>query len=285
MDYLIRGLTEGGRARFASAVITDVAREACRRHATQRGSARVLAETLTATALLGPNLKADQKLSMQLTGDGPVRGVMADIDSEGHLRGMVENPMVGGDIGVGAGGLISVMRSTTQRVMSQGSVPIVSGDEVAPNVVAYLTASEQVKCAVSIRTFFQDASLLWAGGLLIEHMPGEDPSVFETLKTILMLPDFETRLAHDFTPEDIVHLAIGETPIHYKVLDTLPLKFQCACSRPKVADMLGMLTNDELQKMKEEDGGAEVTCRFCNEVYRLDSEELSILMANSGEVN
>ena len=49
--------------------------------------------------------------------------------------------------------------------------------------------------------------------------------------------------------------------------------------------MLGLMSNDELRETREKDGGAEVTCRFCNEVYQLDRDDLTVLMANIDEVN
>lgn len=286
MDQLIRGLTANGRARFTAVVATEIAREACRRHGTRKGSSRLLAELLTATALLGPTLKGDEKLSVQLTGDGPIRGAMADVDSGGHVRGTVDNPKVGGDAALGLGGIIRVMRSTPRRLLSQGSVPLVHSTAVAPNVAAYLTSSEQVPSSMVLGVRFDGAELAWAGGLMVQHMPGEDPTVFQVLKTVIEDPLFGPRLfAPDLEPTEIVSGTFAETPIEYRILETQPVEFRCECSRSKVADMLGMLANKDLREMRDEDGGAEVTCRFCNEVYQLDRDDLTVLMANPGEVN
>ena len=55
--------------------------------------------------------------------------------------------------------------------------------------------------------------------------------------------------------------------------------FQCSCSRDRVLGMLKGLGPDELAALRAEQGRAEVTCHFCNEVYEVGDDELDALIA------
>lgn len=291
MDGLIRGLTEDKSARFVAAVTTLTADEARRRHGTKAGSTRILAEALTGSALLWPTIHGDEKLSLQMTGSGPVRAVLVDIDSHGNLRGCVENPAVMSMPGVdhtllGDQGVLMVMRSTPQQVVSRGTVPLFAG-EVAADLALYLSTSEQVPSAIVVQaTVSEDPSVVWAGGILVQAMPGEDPTAFEVLKTILEMPDDRADILRgEPTPERLIEALFDKTHVGFKALERAELRFQCSCSLQKVTEMLAMLAPRELREMRDEDGGAEVTCRFCGHQYKLDAEDLTVLLADTEDVN
>jgi molecular chaperone Hsp33 len=57
-----------------------------------------------------------------------------------------------------------------------------------------------------------------------------------------------------------------------------PVRFHCPCSRSRSVAALKLLGATELRAMLEEDGRAELTCHFCNEVYEINSEELGALI-------
>ena len=57
-----------------------------------------------------------------------------------------------------------------------------------------------------------------------------------------------------------------------------PVHFHCPCSRHRSVSALKLLGRDELTDMLDQDGQAELTCHFCNEVYRVEAPELQDLI-------
>ena len=65
-------------------------------------------------------------------------------------------------------------------------------------------------------------------------------------------------------------LALGPVRIESE----LRPRFACRCSRERVVRALQTLGVAELRDMAEKDGGAEATCDFCAETYRIGAAEL-----------
>jgi len=58
-----------------------------------------------------------------------------------------------------------------------------------------------------------------------------------------------------------------------------PLRFRCSCSRQRVLGMLQALGPEESVASLTEDGHMEVTCEFCNRIYRIDRVDVASLFA------
>ena len=56
------------------------------------------------------------------------------------------------------------------------------------------------------------------------------------------------------------------------------LRYQCGCTIDRMAEALKMLGKQELEEMLHKERGAEVTCEFCADVYRLDDRQLQSLI-------
>src|SRR5688500_15631123 len=99
MDFLLRGLlrTAGGDVtRVVAAVTTAACRTAAERHGASAAASVALARTGSAALLLATLTKGDERVTLQLLGDGPLRGVTAEASDAGDLRGFVVVPRVPG---------------------------------------------------------------------------------------------------------------------------------------------------------------------------------------------
>ena len=66
-----------------------------------------------------------------------------------------------------------------------------------------------------------------------------------------------------------------------EVLETTPVEYRCYCSEERVSRALISMGADELTALIEEQGGAELTCQFCDKVYRYSADALRKLRDES----
>lgn len=74
------------------------------------------------------------------------------------------------------------------------------------------------------------------------------------------------------TPEQILQQILGEKNV--SILETMPVKFCCECSRDRISNAILSLGSKEIQDMIDTDGQAEAQCHFCNETSKEDLETL-----------
>ena len=70
-----------------------------------------------------------------------------------------------------------------------------------------------------------------------------------------------------------------------EILEEMPLRLQCDCSRDYIERVLLSMGEDELRDMIEKQNGCEVECHFCRKHYRFSGEELEDLLAQAHRAN
>ena len=287
-DYMVRGTAAQGRIRAVATVTTQMVEDARIRHTTSATATAALGRSLTAAALLGAGLKDGQSVLLRVLGDGPVGGIIAQADAEGRVRGYAVNPHADLpettahklDVGglVGRQGTLHITRDLGLRTAYHGSAPLVSG-EIAEDLASYLATSEQVPSVVALGVLVApDLHVLASGGLCVQALPGASEEIVADLQAHAQrLPPITQLVAGGSTPEEILAAALeGFTPT---IGDTSLVAFRCRCSRQRVEETLCGLGADELDTLLEQEGQAEVTCRFCGDRYVLGRPEVEILIA------
>ncbi|SIS62049.1 Hsp33 family molecular chaperone HslO [Salimicrobium flavidum] len=288
-DHLIRATAFDGQVRAYAVQSTDIVEEARRRHDVWATTSAALGRTMTIGSMMGAMMKGDDKMTIKVEGDGPAGAIVVDTASNGNVRGYIQNPHVDFDSNehgkldvaraVGQNGSISVVKDLGLKDYFTGQVPIVSG-EIAEDFTYYFTNSEQVPSAVGAGVLVDtDYTIMAAGGFIIQMMPGAtDETISEIERRLSEMKAVSTLVREGKTPEELLNTILGAENV--KVLDSLPVAFECHCSRERIETAIASLGNEEIDRMIEEDGGAEATCHFCNEVYQLDEEDLKSLQSS-----
>jgi len=286
-DRLARILTDDGAVRGVAAVTTDLCDEARVRHGTFPTATAALGRALTASLLLATTVKRDERLSMEFTGDGPLRGMLAEATPEGTTRGFAyrpktDVPLRGGKLDVGGAlgsGVLCVMRvPLAGGSIYRSVVPLVSG-EIGIDVASYLTTSEQTPSAVGVGVLVgSDGEVRAAGGYLLQGMPGADPDV---------LARVAARVERAPAPSDLVRTLLVPAAILAellagmpgRVLDERDVRFQCRCSRRRVQAAILAMGRGEIEALIAEGRPAEAVCEFCSTTYVVTEGELGALLS------
>lgn len=298
MGRLIRGLAGDGAFRVLAAETTDAVEEARRRHGLAPTATAALGRALTGAALLAFLLSKTprERVTLKIEGDGPLGHLVAEAGVDGRLRGYVGRPEadlppnergkldVGGLIGRGD---LRVMRSLPSGEIYDSTVPLVSG-EIAEDLAHYLAKSEQIPSAVLLGVRVgPEGPVEAAGGMVVQVLPGAPEEAIARLEENLKaVPGFSQLLKEKGLPGAVeaVLRGLGFEKLGEKagLPPEIPIAFRCRCDREKARTSLSFFTPDELERMAQE-GGAEVVCRWCGEVYRFAPGELKAL--NRGQAS
>lgn len=288
MGKRIRCLTRDGTVMAMFLDSKDIVAEAERIHQTSAVVTAALGRLLTAASMMGQMLKgADESVTVKLSGGGPAGTLLAVADSHGNVRGYAQNPVVeiplkpNGKLdvsgAVGTDGQLTVIRDEGNGEPYSGCIPLASG-EIAEDITRYYAVSEQTPTVCALGVLVDtDLSVKAAGGLLLQLLPHCPDEVIDRIeKNVSQLEPVTTMLERGLTPEEILGRALAG--MEFDVLDTGEPVYRCTCSRRRVERALLSMGEKALQELPDEQGQTEVTCRFCDKVYRFSREELERLL-------
>lgn len=287
-DCLVRAISKDGMVK-AVAVSTKALTERARGiHKTLPVATAALGRTLAAASMLGNALKGEgSSVTLQIKGGGPLGTVLAVADNEGNVRGTVGEPMVDlplredGKLDVGAAvgcdGTLTVIRDLNMKEPYVGSVGLLGG-EIAEDLAAYFVESEQVPTACGLGVLIQrDQSVQVAGGYLIQLLPGADEDVITKVEGGIMAAGSVTGLlSEDDDPESLLRRVMSDFEL--EILERTPIEYRCYCSRERMERALISLGVEELTALLEEQGEADLTCQFCDNVQHFSKEDLQGLL-------
>ncbi|NMA83505.1 MAG: Hsp33 family molecular chaperone HslO [Epulopiscium sp.] len=285
-DQLIRATAGGHSIRIFVSNTKELVQEAVQTHKTTPVASAALGRLLTAGSMMGAMLKGDDDLlTLQIKGDGPLKGIVVTADSQSHVKGYVYQPQVDlplNEVGkldvrgaVGAGTL-HVIRDTGLKDPYVGQIELISG-EIAEDLTYYFATSEQTPSVVALGVLIdRDYSVRQAGGFIIQVMPGASEEVISTLEENLeSISSITSLLEAGCQTEDILKKIVGE--LDYSILETRDVAFVCNCSEERVEKALVSLGHQELQNMINDGEEIELHCHFCNRNYLFSVQELSDL--------
>lgn len=287
-DTILRGVSNDGKIRIFASNTTELVGRAQKIHNSYPIATAALGRLLTAASMMGSMLKGENDtITLRIKGDGPLGGVLAVGNSKGEVKGYSINPgvvlpdKIPGKLNVGGAvgkGMLAVICDLGLKEPHVAQIELVSG-EIAEDLTAYYAISEQIPTAIALGVLVDtDGSVIRAGGFILQLMPDatdEDAVILE--KTIASLPPITTMLDENMSCEDIIFkVTEGFDMLIYN--DAVLPKYKCDCNRERVERALVSMGADEMQKLIDEQGSANLTCQFCDNVYDFSKDELCKLL-------
>jgi len=286
-DRIERALLRDAQVLMAAAGTSAVCRAAQSSHQLAAVGAIGLGRLLTATALAALMHELRGSFSIQILGQGRLGQLFADATDEGHLRGYVKNPsldfaLLPGEardqrraLGHAVGeGVISVVRIPrgAKDGYTQSATPLTSG-EIDVDVASFLEKSDQVPTVLAADVLLgPDGTVEWAGGLLVQALPGGDLGLIAELRARMGEGGLAGLLRQ--VRGDAGSLMRAVDPRAEVVSAAQPLVWRCRCSHERVLGALRMLDAEELLDMVATQETAQVRCDFCGRVYELGPAEV-----------
>ena len=291
-DEIVRAITADGLVKAAAITGRDLVERARNIHTLLPVATAALGRTLMAASLMGDAMKIDgSSLTLQIKGGGPLGTILAVSDEAGNVRGYVQNPHVELmekapgklDVGraVGETGSLTVIKDLGMKEPYVGTIDLLSG-EIADDIAAYFVESEQIPTACALGVLIgTDQSVTAAGGYLIQLLPGAGEEVISRVEAgVRQLGPVSPVLEGGADGEELLRAVLGDFDL--EILEKHPVEYRCYCSRDRVSRALISMGRAELSSLLEEQGQAELTCQFCDRVYRYTRDELEALLADMG---
>ena len=282
---LLRLTLKGGEARVFLCDTTGMTQLARDIHHASNTVSAALGRMISATAMMGVNLKSDgDRITCTINGGGPAGPMCAVAGPDGTVKVTIEHPEVelklkpNGKLDVGGvlgkDGQLTVMRSFGFGEPYLGRVNLVSG-EVAEDFAMYYLESEQTPTLCALGALVGE-EVQASGGILIQAMPECSDALIDQLEIRAELFGSISQLLSEMSLEEIVENCFrGLEP---EILESMPLSLVCDCSREKIEQVILSMGEKEIRNLIREQNGCEVSCHFCRKHYSFTGEELETLI-------
>jgi molecular chaperone Hsp33 len=259
---------------------------------------QILGDFVAAATLLSASLKFDGTLIIQAQSKGPISLLVVECSSNLTMRATVKLSVEPTEIDPNATLADLLDASNTGRLVItldpsdrqpgqppyQGIVALqqdqngiaVPVTNAAEAIMLYMRHSEQLETRIWLAS-----NEKVVGGLLLQRLPNSGGHVHLAPQTAAEGWSRIQALGETITTDELLELS-PETTLRRLFLNesseagvrafpTRPVQFACRCSRLKVADVLRMLGEEEVNSILAEQGAVETGCEFCGKAYRFDA--------------
>lgn len=295
-DSLQRFMVENAAVRGELVELSSTWRQVLAHRQYPKPVKTLLGEMMAAASLLSANLKFNGVIVMQIHGDGPVRLLVVECDSQLQMRATAKlapdavidsDATMGQLVNLNGQGRFAITLDPLDKMPGQqayqGIVPL-DGDNIATVIENYMSRSEQLDTKLWLA-----ADDKVSRGLLLQKLPtqgGIDAPVNDDLETWNRF----VLLGRTLRPDELLSTDI-QTLLHrlfweetIRVFEPQQPRFQCSCSREKVGNMLKMLGQPEIEEALADLGKLAVDCDFCGQHYEFDKVDCAHLFASSAPV-
>ena len=289
-DEIVRAITGDGLVKAVAVTGRDLVERARNIHTLLPMATAALGRALLGASMMGDMLKEEEgSLTLQIKGGGPLGTILAVSDCEGNVRGYVQNPNVElmekyqGKLDVGAAvgqdGTLTVIKDIGLKEPYVGSIGLFSG-EIADDLAMYFVESEQIPTACALGVLVGlDQSVTAAGGYLIQLLPGASEDMITKIEAgVHAMGSVSHALADGLDGEGLLRAVLKDFDL--EILEKHPVEYRCYCTRDRVTRALISMGKKDLGELIQDQGQAELTCQFCDQVYHYSKEELEEILRN-----
>ena len=256
-----------------------------------------LGEIMAATVLLAATLKIDGSLSIQANGNGLLNLLVAECRNDLSIRAIakynekklatlteeIEKSQIDKDnIGKNKAADLSALLTDGSLVITieqnkgqryQGIVAI-KGNSIATMLENHLLQSEQLKTKIVLACNENKSA-----GLLLQELPHQTTEHLQQWEEMSLLADtLSDEELLTLNSEEIIHRLFNQHDV--RQFDAQEVKFKCTCSHQKVSNMLLSLDYQEAKDIIHQSEFIEVSCEFCNKMYRFDELDITEIFSH-----
>ena len=259
---------------------------------------QILGDFVGAATLLSASLKFDGTLIIQAQSKGPIQLLVVECKSDLTMRATVKLSVDPSEISPTASlAQLLDVENTGRLVITLDPAERQSGQAPYQGIVALhehrgTVIKPVTSAAEAITLYMQNSEQLdtriWltsnethVGGLLLQRLPDSgghahlDPQIAaEGWTRIQTLADTITNQELlTLSPKTILRRLFLEesTENGVRSFPPRPVHFSCRCSRAKVADVLRMLGEEEVESILAERSSVDTECDFCAKAYHFDA--------------
>ena len=298
MNELLVFICDGAPVRGEIVSMSSAWQAILERRNDQPAVRRILGDFVGAATLLSASLKFEGTLIIQAQSKGPIQLLVVECKSDLSIRATVKlsvdpteitpNATLGELLDASQTGRLVITLDPKDREPGQppyqgivalqehhGTIikPVTSAAEA---IALYMQNSEQLDTRIWL-----SSNETHIGGLLLQRLPNSgghahlDPQIAAEGWSRIQA------LGETITDEELLHLPPAtilrrlfleeSTENGVRSFPSRPIRFACSCSRTKVADVLRMLGEEEVQSILAEQSVVETVCDFCAQPYRFDA--------------
>lgn len=287
MSRIIRAITKDGSARAFVIDARDMVERAREIHNTTPTATAALGRTLIAASLAGSLLGEEKDaLTISFKGDGPGGNIIVTSDWCGNVRGFVQNPWedlplradgklnVGGFVGKG---MMYIMRDVSGSNEPYVGISEIQTGEIGDDIAYYYATSEQIPtvCALGVLVD-RDYTVKQAGGALVQLLPFADEEVAARLEENASKMTSVTKILDEGSLEDVLSAVFNG--LEYDIFDEIQCGYHCPCNREHTDGALIAVGEQELLDMINSEESIEMTCAFCDAVYKYSKNDLKHIL-------
>ena len=298
MNELLVFICDGAPVRGEIVSISSAWQAILERRSDPPAVRRILGDLVGAATLLSASLKFEGTLIIQAQSKGPIKLLVVECKSDLSMRATVKlsvdpaeitpNATLGELLDASQTGRLVITLDPKERepgqqpyqgivaLQEQHGASIKPVASAAEAIALYMQNSEQLDTRIWL-----SSNETHIGGLLLQRLPNSgghahlDPQIaaegWSRIQTLGETITDEELL--NLSPTTILRRLFLEESAENGVrsFPPRPIRFACSCSRTKVADVLRMLGEEEVQSILADQSIVETICDFCAQPYRFDA--------------